>query len=94
MNDKNDPDVSIDENTKVYFNGKQFMSLIEAIEYERKWPEMPLDLEQFKKFLELRFHEAETNSSINPYFTNRMMYELLKMSLPTFANKNVIIFDK
>jgi hypothetical protein len=63
----------------INFKGKTFKSLEEATAYEKKWRDEPADLDDFKRFLSQRCHEASMNADCNPNFTNRLLYKLLRM---------------
>jgi hypothetical protein len=63
-----------------YYHGKSFESMDEMVEYALSWPDLPVDLEDFRDFLEQRFKEAEMNVAANPNFSNRTLYLLLRMN--------------
>lgn len=63
-----------------HFRGKYFNSIKDICKYGMEFPDLPLDVEQFKRDMQDRIREAEMNSQMNPEFTNRMMYRLLRAS--------------
>ena len=77
-----------DNPSAVYLLGKVHDSLEDAIAYEIKWRDEPADLEYYKKFLDWRLSEAHVNVSVNPAFTNRMLYKLLR------ANTDWSVYDE
>jgi len=62
----------------IYLRGKTFSSIEEAMAYERKWRDEPVDLDDFKRFLSQRCQEATINAEGNPHFTNRLLYKFLR----------------
>lgn len=68
----------MEEKEKFFAKGKYFDSFEELLEYERKWPEMQLDLQDFKNFLDQRYREAEMNLKFRGTFTNKEAYLLLR----------------
>lgn len=69
-----------DPRPNFYLHGKYFTTFEEMYKYSIEFPDLPLDVEQFKRDMQDRIREAEMNFQINPEFTNRMMYKLLRAS--------------
>lgn len=67
-------------NDKFYIKGKFFQTFEEMMEYAKKWPDEPVDLNHYREFLDERFIEAQANAAMNPNFTNRTAFELLRMN--------------
>lgn len=68
-----------DKKYPVYGYYKQFSCLCDLIEYAAKFPDMPCDLEFFKRFFEDRIKEIELNCKMRPKFTNRMALSLINI---------------
>lgn len=71
---------------KCYSKGKFFDCLDELIEYEKIWPSSPADLEEYRRFLDQRFEEAKLNLEMNPSFSNRDVFFLLRMNTEWVVN--------
>ena len=69
------------EKEQFYSKGKFFDSFDELLEFERKWPNMQLDLVEYKKFLDERYKEAEMNLKLRGSFTNKEAYSILAANL-------------
>ena len=63
-----------------FFHGKFFDTMEEMLDYARKWPESPVDLEWFKTFLDQRYQEAILNAQMNPEFDNIDLFRMLRVS--------------
>jgi len=75
------------EKQKFYNHGKIFESFDDMEKYSQEWPDEPLDLEHFRKFLDDRFKEALINKQLDPSITNRTMYRLLRLNTDWVAIK-------
>lgn len=73
---------------EVFLHGKMFQSIEEATEYHLKWRDSPIDLEEYRKFLDERFNEACMNAELNPAFTNRTAFLLLRMTTDWIEDKD------
>ena len=66
--------------TLFFTKGKVFQKFEDLVEYEKTWPDQPLDLEWFKTELSHRELEARANKEAHgDAFTNRMAWKLLRM---------------
>lgn len=61
--------IKSDAGPEFYLKGKYFNTLEDMCKYGIKFPELPLDVEQFKRDMQDRISEAEMNSRMNPEFT-------------------------
>jgi len=66
------------QNSNFYCKGKFFDTFDEMMEYNKKWPDSPLDLAHYREFLDQRFKEAELNVNANPDITNRTIFKMLR----------------
>lgn len=75
----------MEKEKQAYFAGKYFDTVDEMLEYSSKFPDMPLDLEWYRDFLDMRFREAEHTAQIwqsqRQVFTNRHAILVLKEAL-------------
>lgn len=78
------------ENSKYYSYGKYFDSSDEMLAYCRKWPDLPLDIEEFERQMQMRIDEAKLNFQCSRgRWTNRDAYKLLRMHTDWVEEKNV-----
>lgn len=64
-----------------YAHGKCFDNEDDFFKFCAEWPDMPFDLEEFKKQMEVRIREAEINNQLREgKMTNRQAYYLLRLS--------------
>jgi hypothetical protein len=71
-----------------YYDGKEFDNEEEWKAYIKQWPDQPLDLEGYRLFLDQRYREAECNLSINPNFSTKTAYKLLRINTDWTEDKN------
>jgi len=78
---------------EIYFHGKRFKTLQELMDYHEKWKDMPLDLIEYRHFLDDQFCIATANKENNPNVTNRMIFSLLREATDwTLEEKETILF--
>jgi hypothetical protein len=65
---------------KAYLAGKYFNMAQEMLAYAEKWPDEPIDLIEYREFLDQRWREAKTNLEVRGSLTNREAYSLLRMN--------------
>lgn len=63
-----------------YYAGKYFDTVEEMLAYSEKWPNEPLDLIEYREFLDQRWREAKINLQSGASLTNLHAYSLLRMS--------------
>lgn len=64
-----------------YAHGKFFETLEEMKKYCIDWPNMPLDLQEFKHQMTIRILEIETNNLMREgKITNKEAYQILRLS--------------
>jgi len=66
------------------YKGEWFDTAEETMEYAKKWPDLQVDLEKYRKFLDNRFEEAKMNLEMRGSLTNRESYKLLFLSLDMY----------
>jgi len=67
---------------KFYSHGKLFDNKNEFWKYSLEWPDLPFDLEEFKRQMDFRVKEAEMNNQIRSgQMTNREAYQILRLSI-------------
>ena len=67
------------EKKPFFSKGKFFDSFEEMVDYRKKWPDMPLDIEWFKEEMRGIINCIELNKECNPGFTNRQAWGVLRM---------------
>jgi hypothetical protein len=61
-----------------YYQGRFFPDREGFLDFVKDWPDLPVDLEQYRKFLDDRYREVEMNvAAHNGDFTNRHAYFLM-----------------
>ncbi len=64
-----------------YAHGKFFDSMDEFLQFCQEWGDMPFDLEEFKRQMQNRIVEADTNNQVRGgTLTNREAYKILRLS--------------
>ncbi len=63
-----------------YYAGKFFDSPEEMISYAENWPGKPLDLIEYREFLDQCWREAKINLKLRGSLTNLEAYSLLRMN--------------
>lgn len=75
---KHESTPEIVEKKDFYLHGKYFDTFEEMMDFGGKWPDMPLDLDAFRRFLDQRYDEAKLNFELREgKFTNRAAYYFL-----------------
>lgn len=65
---------------KFYVYGKFFETKEEFRKFVLEWPDLPLDLEEFKRQMDMKVHEVEVNNQVRGgKLTNREAYQILRM---------------
>ncbi len=67
--------------TLFYSHGKFFDNEEDFWKYTHEWPDLPLDLEEFKNQMSQRIREVEINNEMRGgKLTNREAYQILGLS--------------
>ena len=65
---------------KFYAHGETFETFEKMSNYCKIWPDMPCDLYEFKKQMDIRVNEIEMNMQLRSYeLTNRAAYLMLRL---------------
>lgn len=63
-----------------YAHGKLFDDKEEFWKFIQEWPDMPVDIEEFKHQMDLRIKELEMNNQVRgKRLTNRQAYRILRL---------------
>ena len=77
--------------TQYYAHGKFFDNERDFWIYCYEWENMPFDLEDFKRQMDLRIKEAEMNNAMRDgKMTNRQAYQILRLSTDWAVDKCII----
>lgn len=78
------------KDTTCYLHGKYFETLEDLKQYHEKWPDLPLDIEEFERQMQMRINEAKMNFECSGgRWTNRDAYKLLRMQTDWVEEKDV-----
>ncbi len=70
-----------DKESKFYIHSKFFDDEKEFWKFVNEWPDMDVDIEDFKREMELKVRDVEMNNKLrNNKLTNKEAYQILRLS--------------